>query len=171
MLSWAYLYIWFSGSKVMSTGIEECNKYSWARASSVSWLQFYVVPPGYCKVIGSWNILRPITRAFPRSIPVEQPPCSIKGKVPVFGARNPNFCEVSMCKDSCSLERCAGACLPVRGQLHNWGFVPTFSLLMWQQIWGQKAFTGCPLGAKVARKKIFKARQNLLFGWIYFKEK
>lgn len=48
----------------------------------------------------------------------------------MFGARNTNFCEVSTCKDSCSLERCAGACLSVRGQLQNWGFVPTFSLLM-----------------------------------------
>lgn len=110
MLSWAYLYIWFSESTVMSTVIKVCNKYSWARASSVSWLQFYVVPPGYCKVIGSWNTLRPITRAFPRSIPINHPLCSIKGKLPMFGARNTNFCGVSMCKDSCSLERCAGAC-------------------------------------------------------------
>lgn len=111
VLSWAYLCIWFSGSTVMSTVIQVCNKYSWARTSSVSWLQFYVVPPGYCKVIGIWNILRPITRVFPRSIPINHPPCSIKGKVPTFGARNTNFCEVSMCKDSCSLEGWAGTCL------------------------------------------------------------
>lgn len=125
------------------------------------------MPPGYCKVIGSWNILRPITRAFPRSIPINHPPCSIKGKVPMFGARNTNFCEASMC----SLERCAGACLSVRKQLQNWGFAPTLSLLMWQKTWGQKDFTGSPLGAKVARKKIFKARQNQLFGLIYFEKK
>lgn len=140
VLSWAYLYIWISGSTVMSTVIKNCNKYSWAWASSVSWPQFYVVPPGYCKVIGRWNIRRPITGAFPKIIPIDQPPCSIKGKVPVFGARNTNFYEVSMCKDSCSLERCAGAFLSVRGQLQNWGFAPTLYHLMWQQIWGQKAF-------------------------------
>lgn len=153
VLSWAYLYIWFSGSTVMSTVIEVCNKYCWARASSVSWLQFYVMPPGYCKVIGIWNILRPITRVFPRSIPINHPACSINGKMPTFGARNTNLCEVSMCKDSCSLERCAGVCLSVREQFQNWGFAPTLSLLMWQQIWGQKAFTGSPLGAKAVRKK------------------
>lgn len=150
----------FQGSTVMSTVIKACNKSGWARASPVSWLQFYVVPPGYCKVIGSWNTLRPITRAFPRSIPINHPPCSIKGKVPMFGARNTNLCGVSMCKDSCSLERCAGACFLLGNSSRIEVLLPALSLLMWQQIWGQKALTGSPLGAKAARKKIFRAKQN-----------
>lgn len=142
----------------MSTVIQVCNKYSWAGASSVSWLQFYVVPPGYCKIIGSWNILRPITRAFPGSTPINHPPCSIKGKVPMLGARNTNFYDVSMC----SLERCAGACLSVRKQFQNWGFAPTLILLMWQQTWSQKDFTGSPLGAKVAKKNLNQGKNNYL---------
>lgn len=88
----------------------------------------------------------------------------------MFWARNTEFYEVSMCKDSCGLKRCACACLSGE-QLSNWGFAPILCLSMWQQIWGQKSFSGCLLGAKVVGKKIFKARKKQLFGWIYSGEK
>lgn len=95
----------------------------------------------------------------------------MKGKVLMFWARNTEFYEVSMCKDSCGLKRCAPACLSVRGTAKYFGFCSYTLPFNVTTNLRPKSFFRVSSRGQGSRKKVFKARQNQLFGWIYSGEK
>jgi len=85
----------------------------------------------------------------------------------MFGARDTEFYEVSMCKDSCALKRCACACLTIKGTDKLLGFCSytlSFSVIANLR---PKSFFRVSSRDQGSGKQVFKARQKQLFGLTY----